>query len=577
MLRDLRIRNFALIDELTLAFAPGLTVLSGETGTGKSIIFDALALVLGGRAQGEQIRQGEDEAAVEAAFEAVGCPVLEALGAGGIPAEPGEPLILRRLVGRDGRSRGYANGTMTTAAGLRALGALLVDVHGQHQAYSLLATKRHRELLDAFAGLEEEVRTFAAEHRRLVALREERERLAAGEREKAARQELLEHQGKEIAAARLAPDEEERLEAERAILANAERLAAAAAGAFETLYGDEGAIVERLGGAMARLREAARIDARLAPALEGCQTAAVQLEEAAAILRDYRDRLDFDPGRLEQIEERLHAIQRLKRKYVRTVPELLAYQEELGVELAKLERSEDRLRELETEIAAAVSGLTTRAEGLSRERARAARKLREEVQAELADLGLGRARFEVAVERASEGEGVTGEGPRFGPVGWDAVEFRIAPNPGEGLRPLARIASGGELARVMLAIKIVLAASDDIPTLILDEVDAGIGGPMGDAVGRKLALAARARQVICITHLPQIAAYADCQLRVDKRPARGRTETAVTVLDEGQRVRELARMLGGRPGAETPEKHAEELLAAAERWKRQKKLSAVPG
>jgi DNA repair protein RecN (Recombination protein N) len=571
MLRELRIQNYALIEELRLQLPPGLTVLTGETGAGKSIIFDALALVLGGRAQGEQIRQGEDEAVVEAAFEPLGGPVVEALGAAGIPAEPGEPLILRRLVGRDGRSRGYANGTMTTAGGLRTLGGLLVDVHGQGQAYSLLAPKRHRELLDAFAGVEAEVGAFGAEYRRLRGLAEERAHLAAGEREKAARQEVLEHQRKEIAAARLAPDEEERLEAERAVLANVERLAAASAAAFQALYGDEGAVVDRLGGATARLREAARIDARLGPALEGCEAAAAQLQEAAALLRGYRDRLEFDPGRLEQIEERLHAIQRLKRKYVRTVAELLAFQEELAAELAKLERSEDRLRELDGEIAAAGAGLADRAERLSRERARGARRLRDEVQAELADLGLGRARFEVAVERAPDGEAGPGEAPRFGPAGWDAVEFRIAPNPGEGLRPLARIASGGELARVMLAVKVVLAASDEIPTLILDEVDAGIGGPMGDAVGRKLALAARARQVICITHLPQIAAYADGQLRVEKRTARGRTETLVSVLDGAGRVQELARMLGGRPGAETPERHAGELLAAADRWKRAKR------
>ena len=566
MLRELTIRNVAVIEEVTVAFVPGLNVLTGETGAGKSILIDALSLVLGARGSEELLRSGADEAVVEAAFDLHGgSPVADLLEAEGIATEPGELLVLRRHLFRDGRSKAYAGGRLTSAATLRALAQDLVDIHGQHPSQPLLDPRRHREVLDAYAGVADDSRGYRQAYGRWQGLRKEQEALLLLERERAQRQELLEHQRREIESARLQPEEEEGLATERQVLANHERLFSAVEHAYAALEAADEAILARLGAVTARVREAAAIDPRLQETLEALEMSGVQLQEAARVLRDYRGRMEFDPERLDAIETRLHEIGKLKRRYGASVGEVLGHLERVRADLQTLERSEARRGELDRALAEVERDLASRAERLHTARRRAARKLQDAILAELVELGMAKSAFQVQVARGATAEAA------FGPHGIDDVEFLISPNPGEPLKPLHRIASGGELSRIMLAIRTILATADQTPTLIFDEVDAGIGGGMAETVGRKLVTVSRGHQVLCVTHLPQIACYADHHVVVSKRTLRDRTETAVQALPDPDRPQELARMLGGPSRSGTGLQHALELLEAASRLKRRVK------
>ena len=562
MLRELRITNFALIDELCVQFGPGFNVLTGETGAGKSILIDALGLALGTRGEAEQIRTGADEAAVEAAFDLDSEEARRVLAEGGIECPPDEFLVVRRHLLREGKSKAYLGGRLSSAAVLRTLAEFLIEVHGQHQGAGLTQPSRQRLLLDAYAGVTSDVASFRALFNRRQALREELDSLQAGEREKAQRLDLLQHQRGEIAAARLIEGEEEELVQERTILAHAEKLHAAAHLGYEGLYGEEGSVAGRLASILSKLREAHAIDPRLREAVEACEAGVASVEEAAVELRDYREGVAFDPERLEQVEGRLHEIGKLKRKYGSSIGEILKFAASAEEELQRLISSEERGQELEREIGALEEVITQRAADLSASRAAAAGRLADAVRRELRALRMDKAAFTVEV-RPRQGSG----GLRLEATGADEVEFLIAPNPGEELKPVGRIASGGELSRVMLAIKAILAASDQIPTLIFDEVDVGIGGGMADVVGQKLWLTARERQVLSITHLPQIAALADRHLSISKRVKANRTETSVRVLDGQERVEEIARMLGAKGRSDTPLQHAQEILEAARRWK----------
>ncbi len=568
MLHELTIRNVAVIDALTVPFVPGLNVLTGETGAGKSILIDALQLVLGARSSEDLLRSEATEAMVEAAFDLPSRPEAWApLAAEGIAVEPGEFLVLRRHLFRDGKSKAYVNGRLTSAATLRALAEALVDIHGQHPGQPLLDPRRQREFLDAYAGLSEEVRLYRQGFQRWQALRRERAELAQAERERVRQQDFLTFQCREIEAARLAPDEEQTLAAERAFLVNHERLFAAVEQAYSTLEEADDAALDRLSSAAARVREGAAIDSRLAEAQEALEMGIVHLREAARSLRDYRGRIEFDPERLEAIEARLHEIEKLKRKYGGSVAEILASLERARVDLVALGQSEARLKELDPLLSEALGDLTLRAEELSNARQRAARTLQEAILAELVELGMAKAAFEVHVASEPLLE------DHLGPHGVDAVEFLISPNPGEALKPLHRTASGGELSRIMLAIRTILAGADQTPTLVFDEVDAGIGGSMAEVVGRKLVAASRRHQVLIVTHLPQIACFADHHLTVSKRTPRDRTQTTVEVTDEAGRRQELARMLGGPSRSTTGLQHAIELLEAANRLKRRMKAN----
>ncbi|MBI3781576.1 MAG: DNA repair protein RecN [candidate division NC10 bacterium] len=509
MLRELSITHFALIDELRVEFGAGLNVLTGETGAGKSILIDALGLALGTKGEAEQIRTGAEEATVEAAFDLVGEEARRPLADSGIECLPDEFLVVRRLLLREGKSKAYVNGRLSSAALLRDLAELLIEVHGQHQGPGLTQPSRQRLLLDAYAGLTGDVAAFRVLYNRRQALREELGSLQAGEREKAQRIDLLQHQRGEIAAARLTDGEEEELIQERTILAHV-----------------------------------------------------ASIQDAAAQLRDYREGVEFDPERLEQVEVRLHEVGKLKRKYGGSIAEILKFARSADEELHRLMRSEERGLEVERELGALEANLSQQAAALTARRTAAAARLAMAVRQELQALRMEKAAFAVQV-RARPGSG----GSHLEASGADEVEFLIAPNPGEELKPLGRIASGGELSRVMLAIKAILAASDQIPTLVFDEVDVGIGGGMAEVVGQKLWAIGRERQVLSITHLPQIAALADRHLSISKRVKGTRTETAVQVLDGEEKVREIARMLGSKGRSRTPIQHAQEILEAARRWK----------
>lgn len=568
MLRELSITNFALIDELRVEFGPGLNVLTGETGAGKSIIIDALGLALGMKGETEQIRTGAEGATVEAAFDLWDEEARRLLAESGIECPPDEFLLVRRMLLREGKSKTYLNGRLSSAAWLRGLGDLLVEVHGQHQGVVLTQPSRQRMLLDAYAGLTGDVVAFRALHSRRQALRAEMDALHAGEREKAQRLDQLQYQRGEIAAARLAEREEEELIQERTILMHAERLHGAAHLGYEGLYGEQGSVMGRLAAIVSKLKDAQSIDPRLKEVVDACLTAIASIEDAAAQLRDYREGVAFDPERLEQVEGRLHEIGKLKRKYGDSIAEILRCATSAEAELQRLMCSEERGQEVERELATLEEALTQQAAALTARRNVAADRLAAAVQEELQALKMEKAAFTVQV-RARPGSG----SPCLEASGADTVEFLIAPNPGEELKPLGRIASGGELSRVMLAIKAILAASDQIPTLVFDEVDVGIGGGMAEVVGQKLWAIAKERQVLSITHLPQIAALADRHLSIVKRLNGARTEIAVQVLEGEDRVREIARMLGAKGRSDTPLHHAQEIMETARRWK----AARVPG
>lgn len=565
MLREIAIRNFTVVEQVRAHFGPGLNVLTGETGAGKSIVIGALALALGTRGDPGLIRSGEEEAVVEAAFIVPhSSPVHGLLEAQGITLQRGEDLLLRRHLAREGRSRAYVSGTMTGAATLRDVGEHLVDIHGQHESVLLQSPRRHLELLDAFGDLSGERQAYQALYRRWQHVKAERQALEGDDREKARTKELLEYQIREIDVAHLVDGEEENLQAERAVLAHHEKLVRAVEEAYARLDGEDAGILQGLAALGTPLREAGRIDARLAP-LEGMvEEGRALLQEVAFSLRDYRERIEFDPDRLERLEERLHAISRLKKKYGATISEVLKYRQEAALDLGRLEQAAERLVTLQGEIDTVEADLWEQGERLSKVRREAAQKLARDVVKELHELGMPQAGFDVELKRTPGRD----RKDVLKPTGLEEGEFFIAPNPGEGFKPLAKIASGGELSRTMLALKNILASVDETPTLVFDEVDAGIGGRMADVVGRKLSRVSRQRQVICITHLPHIAAFADVHLRVEKGVMKGRTEARLIPLSKEARVEELSRMLGGPETSSTRVKHARELLQAAGSWKR---------
>ena len=567
MLRELRVRNLAVIESLTVPFGPGLNVLTGETGAGKSILIDALTLLLGERAQpAETIRAGAESATIEAVFDAPRkSPVATLLQEHGITLEDGQLVVRRELV-RGGRGRVFLNDANTTLALLERLGETLVEVHGQHEHQALLRPARHLDLLDAFAGLGILRDRLRQRHEEWRSASAELDALRVSARDQVARTTQYRETMAEIDAARLRPTEEEELREERRRLVNAERLAEGATGAYRELYDDPASAVERAGRAASLLRDLARIDPGIQPTIQALDTALVHLDETARALRSYRDGVVFDPPRLEAIERRMDEIGRLKRKYGESVEAVLTLRARLETDLEGLARAGEDEGKLVERVERLRTELVTRATDLAERRDQAVGRLETSVLAELAALDLEGAVFRVRLARERAGQGELGVGPeawRLGPKGVDQAEFLFSGNAGEDARPLARIASGGELSRTMLALKVVLAATDAVPVLIFDEVDVGIGGKTADTVGKKLRQVSRTRQVLCVTHLPQIAAYADQHFRVEKREDDGRTATTVAALVKNDRVREVARMLGGESVTDTSLQHALELITQA--------------
>ena len=571
MLRELMIENFALIDQLHLEFGPGFNILTGETGAGKSIIIDTVSLLLGGRSSWEQIRAGADSARIEGVFDLGGRPEVDNLLADwGIPVGDDRLLVVSREIKKSGRSRCRMNGQTVTVLTLNEVGRLLMDIHGQHEHQSLFSAVSQREILDRFGGeqIKEEADRVAALYTKWQGIKKELASLETDEAEEQRRVELISFQLQEIEAAQLQPGEEEELSRERDILAGAERLYAYIAEAYQRFYGmdDGGSILDHLGAGVEALTKAAEVDPALKPWVETTSQVACEIEEVARELRTYRDQITFDPERLNQVEERLDAIAKLKRKYGQGIPEILDYAAKLRKELGSLGDRTERQQELVQQLAAVEAELITAVQALSVLRREAADRLEAAVMEQLHEVNMGKTVFKVALNRipdAQKGIKLDGAEVAVGKDGVDQVEFMVAPNPGEGLRPLAKIASGGELSRLMLVLKVILAEADQIPAMVFDEIDTGIGGRTAQAVAEKLLLLGETHQVICVTHLPQIASLAHHHYYIEKKTHEERTKIKVRALDQEERVEELARMLGGAEVTTTTREHAREMLQLA--------------
>ncbi len=522
MLRYLNIRNLAVIEALEVNFEPGLNVLTGETGAGKSILVEAVSLLLGGRASPDLVRTGEDTAIVQAIFET-----------------DGREVVVRREVTSQGRSRAFIDGTLATAATLRELGERLVDLHGQHEHQALLNPDVHIDLLDQFAGQAELRDRVAAAYAEWAGLTAELDEVRRQERDKSARTDFLRFQLGEIDRVKPRPGEDEELSTTRQLLANAEKLKRLCDEAYSRLYENDEAVLGGLAQVWKRVSDLAALDNRFAPYLEARDAVRAQLDDLASFLREYAADIDEAPSHLQEVEDRLAALDRLKRKYGPTLADVIGRQADCRSELSSLEATGERAAELERAVGAAERGYDGLAATLSSARQKAAPKFARALEQGLAELAMEHTRLEV---RFSDGRP---ESERRTARGIDVAEFYVSPNPGEELRPLARIVSGGELSRLMLGLKTL--ASTDAPgkTLIFDEVDAGIGGRVADVVGRRLQGLGRDFQVLCITHLPHIAACALTHYRVSKSVRKDRTLTSVERLDGDARVEEVARMMAG--------------------------------
>jgi DNA repair protein RecN (Recombination protein N) len=561
MLRELSIRDFAIIEQVHITFDEGFHVLTGETGAGKSILFDALSLVIGGRGSAEFVRHGAKKAEVEALFdlkqEHPACRQMSELGLDTMDGT----VVVRREIHHSGKSTCRINGQIVTLAMLRQVGESLLDIHGQHEHQSLLQVEEHLEWLDHFGGgpLLQKRSEYHQIYRRFQDVDRELQRITRDEKEIAQRIDLLQFQRDEIAAARLTEGEDADLEQEHSRLAHAERLLQNAADAFQVLYGEnQGA--ECINRAIRDLEEIVKYDDSLEPVLEMVQSAYYQVEEASRQLGRYQDDLEFDPGRLSQVEERIKVIDQLKRKYGETIPEILAHGQRVEQELNELLHRDEKKETLEMERAELLNFLTEKADQLSALRKEAAALLEERVEKELHDLNMSGTRFAVSFSEI-EGE------PAFTATGKDRVEFLISPNRGEPLRPLVKIASGGELSRIMLALKTIFSDVDQVETLIFDEIDTGVSGRAAQAIAEKIAKLSRNTQVLCVTHLPQVACMADVHFHIFKETEEEKTRTRVKLLSDDGRTVELARMLGGVEVTDTTRDHAREMLRLAKETK----------
>jgi len=573
MLTELHIQNFAIIDHLDLDFGPGLVILTGETGAGKSIIMDALDILMGGRADVTSIRSDADLARVEGTFKLSGPErpaAIEILTREELLDDP-DYVTLMREVRREGRSVARLNGRIVGLPLLRELGEILVDIHGQSEHLSLLNVRAHLGLLDRYAGIESDLAAYHKAHQHLLGLRRELHDLRLAQQDAERRIEMLTFQAGEIEAARLHNAEDAELKQERDRLANAESLATLAQDALTVL--DEGtsespAATDLLGRAVQSLAKLAQIDTAQHILAEQSITLEETLADLARSLRNYLEAIEYNPKRLEEVEERLDLVHRLERKYGGSIESAIAFEVDARKQLENISTASTRLAELETAESAALAKLSEHGLSLSHKRKEAAGKMSHAIEIELDDLRMASAHFSVDFQTRLDPEGVplpNGTRISFDGNGLDKVEFLVEPNPGEGLKPLAKIASGGETSRLMLAIKNVLARADQIPTLIFDEIDQGIGGRVGGVVGEKLWYLGRTHQVMVITHLPQLAAYGDQHFQVQKIIENGRTLTRLTRLTGEPRTLELAQMLGAV--SEGTIRSAYELLQSAQAFK----------
>jgi DNA repair protein RecN (Recombination protein N) len=559
MLIELRAENYAVIDHAIAVFGPGLNLLTGETGAGKSILVDALALLMGGKASAEIVRHGAEKAVVACVFEST--PAAESvLEENGIDSE-GAEIILRREVLANGKGRVFVNNQPATVSVLRQLAPELALVHAQSETLSSFDQGQQKHLLDRFGGISTDAVEAA-----YAAWKEASEKLAdllQGEADRLKMVDLWSYQAKEIEAARLEADEDEAIETEKRVLSNAEKLYAAAMGAFDQLYEGGVSAEVSLRAAIRNVEELARYDGKFTEAAQQLGSVRATVSDVAATLRDYAEGINASPERLSEIEDRLAALDRLKRKYGKTVAEVIAYGEEISGKLAEVENRDETLKVLRSAVQHSSEQYRKAAFALTAARKSAAEKLSKQAEAQINSLAM-KVKFEIAVLDLQDEMQWTANG-------WDEVEYRIATNAGEPLKPLHEIASGGEMSRVMLALKVAVEdhsskANRKIPTprtLVFDEIDIGIGGRAAEAVGNKLKALSRGQQVLCVTHLPQIAAFADQHFLIEKKEADGRTKTNIRLLDQRASTHEVARMLSGAKVTDTSLQHAAQMIAAS--------------
>jgi len=564
MLRELSIRNLAVIEQVTVGFHQGFHVLTGETGAGKSILIDALGLIAGGRGAADMVRHGCDKAEIEAMFDLSDAhPVWAVLSRLGVTADPKEMLVIRREISAQGKSVSRINGQLVNLTMLREVGECLINLHGQHEHQSLIKTEKHLEWLDLYAGtpLMEKKRLYQVAYRKHQQVRTKLRELEDSARQNMQMLDLYRFQIEEISAAALVIGEDEALIEEKRRLAHAEKRLDYASEAYSLLQAAGG--LEKLGAAMARLEDIRTYDQTvLDPLVEQLQSAYYQAEDAAFQLRGYRDSIEADPERLSYIEERLDLIHSLKRKYGETIPDILAYLERISSTADKLENRDEYCQQLRAEEQAAYDAAMSQALALSGLRRHAAVRLAEAIESELKQLQMERTTFRVHLDQLRDGETV-----RLTAQGADEAVFMIAPNPGEPLKPLNKIASGGEMSRIMLALKAIFAGIDLVPVLVFDEVDTGVSGRAAQAIAEKMSDLSKRCQVFSITHLPQVACMADHHYEICKNIIAERTSTSVTELQVIRRIEELARMLGGVEVTEKTRHHAQEMLDLASRRK----------
>jgi DNA repair protein RecN (Recombination protein N) len=558
VLLELRVENYAVIDSLAVEFAPGLNLLTGETGAGKSILIDALSLLLGDKASADVVRHGAEKAVVSGVFEAEEQSLERVLEENGIEPE-GAQIIVKREVAGGGKGRVFVNNQPATVALLRQLAPTLASIHAQNENILAFDASARLALLDAYSG--NDLHDLSAKHVAWAAVRGRIQEFERDEQDRLRMADLWSFQKKEIEAARLQPGEDQKLETEKRVLANAEKLYSAAMAAYELLYEADASVIANLSAARKHLEELARFDAKFQEALASLAGAKAAIEDASATARDYAESIDASPERLALVEDRLALLDRLKRKYGSSVDEVIAYREDVARKLNELENREDVVRELKKQLETAASQYLSTAQAISKRRYSTAKELQKLVEAEINQLAM-KAQFRIEVSGADEAENWTASG-------FDTVTYLISPNPGEPLRPVEQTASGGELSRVMLALKATVEAGKKSKatggaqrTLVFDEIDTGIGGRAAEAVGKKLKALARSNQVLCITHLPQIASFADHHYLIEKREVGGRAKTIVRRLEPDERTEEIARMLSGAKLTETSRQHAEQLLKA---------------
>jgi DNA repair protein RecN (Recombination protein N) len=563
VLIELRVENYAVIDSVVVPFGAGLNLLTGETGAGKSILIDALSLLLGEKASSDIVRHGTEKAVVSAVFEAASEAVAAVLDANGMDGDETQ-IIVRREIAASGKSRVFINNQPATVAVLKQLAPHLAIIHAQNESVLAFDPPARLALLDAAAALDSEA--VAQAYRSWIEVRERIAELEHDEQDRLRMLDLWNFQAKEIESLRPEPGEDRKLEAEKRVLANAERLFQAAMAAYDALYEGATSAISSLRAAMKQIEELARFDAKFQQPLGELDSARITVEDLAETLRGYAEGIDASPERLAEVEDRLAALDRLRRKYGKSIDDVLVYGEEIRTKINQMENKDQLLHELKRELAVKASGYLDLARGLSRKRFAAARKLEKIVEAEINDLAM-KARFQIEVSGSDEEENWSG-------TGFDLVRYLISANPGEPLGPVEEIASGGELSRVMLALKASVEASAIAPagngrkgkdhgrqrTLVFDEIDAGIGGRAAEAVGRKLKALGHSKQVLCVTHLPQIAAFADHHFLIEKRESAGRAQTQIRQLAAEERKQEIARMLSGAKITEASLKNAEQML-----------------